>query len=130
MSNEDKVNPFIFATLFGEEVKIQYTMRSARLFKRLTDKNLLGDFNWRDPDHMVSFWVAGLVQHQRKLVGDIDAKGKPNAVMQSLIDRLEDQSSHIADVMDFAEPFIAALALSRTLPKKAEEGEAEDSSGK
>ncbi len=120
MSNEEKVDPFVIGKVFNEELKIQYTMRSARLFKRLTGHNLLGDFNWKDPDHLIAFYVAGLVQHNRLLVGEIDAKGKPNAVMQSLIDRLEDQSTHINDVLKFGEPFIAALNFAKPQAKEDE----------
>lgn len=130
MSNEDKLEPFVFANVLGQDVKIQYTMRAAKVFKRLTGDNLLGSIDFNDPDHMVAFWVAGLVQHQRSLVGEVDAEGKPNAIMQRLIDQLDDRNTNIEDLSKFSKPFLTALAKAQPAIESSSHGEAKSSKKK
>lgn len=121
MSGEEKIQPFVSATLFDVAVKIEYTMQSAIIFKRLTGVNFLGGFDIDNAEHVVAFIISGLVKHQPELVGEIDATGVPNDTMSNLSNRILDSvPMHALGVATFCVPFYNALALGKPKPKTDE----------
>ncbi len=114
MINDEKADPGVFVELLGKRRKIEYNMRSAKLFKRLTGgKSLFNRMDFSDFDQLVAFFVAGLRKHSPDLVGDVDASGRPDSLTEQTIERIENLDLDIKAIDKLLLTFIRAYTHSQ-----------------
>lgn len=86
--NADKALPLVKLNLGDKERILEFSLFGVARYKQLTGKNLLaGEMAGKDPDDLIAFVWAGLVQHDDEL--DAEAvDGKPSKELKAILKKL------------------------------------------
>jgi hypothetical protein len=112
MSNEDKAFlDDLKINILGSEQKVKLSMYSICQAKRLTGKSLMRrmEIDLTDPELMISFIWAMIIEEQPKFDGVISSDGKPEKKIQEILQAIAKELNTGEKIKAAAKVFYAAL---------------------
>jgi hypothetical protein len=131
MSNEDKAFlDDLTINILGGEQKVKLSMYSIWQAKKLTGKSLMRrmDIDLSDPELMIPFIWAMIIEEQPKFDGTILGAGAPDKKVQEILRTIARELNTGEKIQGAAKVFYEALDRCFALPEQATPGESEPAS--